>query len=58
MIKDEEYDLIANKYFAKIREIGTNMMHGNDVDIIRGVEEMNKALERIKEIRTIQRKQK
>lgn len=58
MINDEEYDLIVNKYFTKIRKIGTNMMHEKDVDIIRGVKEMNEALERIKEIRTIQREQK
>lgn len=58
MISDEEFDFIANKYFAKIRRIGSDMVGANEVDVIRGVKEMNEALERIKEIRTIQRRQR
>lgn len=58
MITDEEFDFIASKYFAKIRSLGDRMMGANEVDIIRAVQEMNEALERIKEIRTIQRRQR
>lgn len=58
MINDEEFSIIARKYFTKIRRIASNIVNANDIDVIRGVKEMNEALERIKEIRTIQRKQK
>lgn len=58
MITDEEFDIIASKYFVKIKRIGSDMVGANDVDVIRGVKEMNEALERIKEIRSIQRKQR
>lgn len=58
MITDEEFDLIASKHFAKIRSLGNRMMGANEVDTIRAVQEMNEILERIKEIRTIQRRQR
>lgn len=57
-MKDEEFDSIVSDYFAKIRKIANNMTCAKDVDVIRGVKEMNGILERIKEIRTIQRKQR
>lgn len=53
MINDEEFSIIARKYFAKIRRIASSIVDANDVDVIRGVKEMNGILERIKEIRTI-----
>lgn len=58
MIKDEEFDLIVNKYYAKIRSIGTRMSNANDADIPSKVEEINEALKRIIEIRNIQRRQR
>lgn len=58
MINDEEFSIIARKYFAKIRRIASSIVDANDVDVIRGVKEMNGILERIKEIRAIQRNQK
>lgn len=58
MLSDEEFDIIARKYFAKIRSIGYDMMDVKDVDIPSKVEEMNEILGRIKEIRAIQRKQR
>lgn len=58
MINDKEFDIIARKYFAKIRSIGYDMIDVKDVDIPSKVEEMNEILGRIKEIRTIQRKQR
>ena len=58
MINDEEFSIIARKYFAKIRRIASSIVDANDIDVIRGVKEMNGILERIKEIRAIQRKQR
>lgn len=58
MIKDEEFDIIASRYFAKIRCIGDDVADARDVDIPGKVEEMNNILERIKEIRVIQRRQR
>lgn len=58
MITDEEFDLIADRYFTKIKRIDSKMPSANDADIVRGVQEMNEALERIREIRTIQRRQR
>lgn len=58
MITDEEYDFLANEYFARIRSIGFDLTDANDAEIPSKVEEMNEILERIKEIRTIQRKQR
>lgn len=58
MTTDEEFSIIARKYFAKIRRIASSMVKANDVEVIRGVKEMNEALERIKEIRTMQRRQR
>jgi hypothetical protein len=58
MLTDEEYDIIADKYFAKIKRIGDSLMLTNDIDIPTKVREMNGILERIKEIRTIQRRRK
>lgn len=58
MINDKEFDIIVSKYFAKIRSIGYDMIDVKDVDIPSKVEEMNEILERIKEIRTIQRRQR
>lgn len=58
MITDEEFDIIASKYFAKIRGIGLGMTSKDEPDIIERVEEMNDILERIKEIRAIQRRQR
>lgn len=58
MIKDEEFDFIARKYFAKIRYIGMKISESDDADIPSKVEEMNEILGRIEEIRTIQRKQR
>lgn len=58
MITDEEFDILASKYFSKIRIIGDDMMGASDADIPGKVEEMNGILERIKEIRTIQRRQR
>lgn len=58
MITDEEFDIIVSKYFAKIRGIGFDMTGKDEPDIIRRVEEMNDILERIKEIRSIQRRQR
>ncbi len=58
MITDEEYDFIADQYYTKIRRIGFNMSHADDEAIPGKVEKMGQALERIKEIRTIQRRQR
>lgn len=58
MITDEEFDILASKYFSKIRIIGDGMTMARDADIPGKVEEMNEIPERIKEIRTIQRKQR
>ena len=58
MIKDEEYDFIASKYFAKIRRIGMELAELGEAYIPSKVEDMNEALERIKGIRAIQRKQR
>lgn len=58
MIADEEFDIIADKYFAKIKRIGDSLMQTDDIDIPTKVREMNGILERIKEIRTIQRRQR
>lgn len=58
MITDEEFSIIARECFAKIRRIASSIVDANDVDVIRGVKEMNGILERIKEIRAIQREQR
>ena len=58
MINDEEFDIIASKYFAKIRSIAFDLTEVADAYIPSKVEEMNDILKRIKEIRTIQRKQR
>ena len=58
MINDKEFDILASKYFSKIRCIGDDMMGASDADIPSKVEEMNEILERIKELRTIQRRQR
>lgn len=58
MMKDEEFDFIASKYFAKIRHLGMKIAESDDADIPGKVEEMNDILERIEEIRAIQRKQR
>lgn len=58
MIKDEEFEIIADKYFAKIRRLGLELAELGEAYIPSKVEEINEALERIKEIRSIQRKQR
>lgn len=58
MIKDEEFDIIASKYFAKIRSIGFDLTEVGDAYIPSKVEEINDILERIKEIRIIQKRQR
>lgn len=58
MINDAEFDILAEKYFSKIRMIGDDMLGASDADIPGKVEKMNGILERIKEIRTIQRRQR
>lgn len=58
MINDEEFNIIASRYFAKIRCIGDDITSARDVDIPSKVAEMNGILERIKEVRTIQRRQR
>lgn len=58
MINNEEFDLIVSEYYAKIRKIGASMTSAKNVDIPSRVEVMNKALNRIIEIRNIQRRQR
>jgi len=58
MMKDKEFDFIASRYFSEIRSIGFDLTEAKDVEIPGKVEEMNDILERIKEIRVIQRKQR
>lgn len=58
MINDAEFDILASKYFAKIRSLGAKLANTTDADIPSRVEEINETLERIKEIRAIQRKQR
>lgn len=58
MINDAEFDILAEKYFSKIRRLGMELSELGEAYIPGKVEEINETLERIKEIRTIQRKQR